>query len=225
MDERLRALGLAEAQRMAEALFADVMARDVITPGRGTREAGRWIGDLARQAYGPAARRTEPVIRSGPHTMTPYEPEPPDRVVGEDDVVVADLGPILRGYETQFARTVAFGNDPHKHSLVEDLPRVFDAGRKAFYTDTGITGRQLYAEVQAVAAKAGWTLGGGHVGRLVGADPATDFHHGHAFLCPDNDQPLRRIVHGGWQAHWILEIHLVDEQQGFGGTHKGLLNL
>lgn len=225
MDERLRTLGLVEAERMAQALFADAMARDVIMPGRSAHETGTCMGALARQMFGPAARRTERVIRCGPHTMTPYAPQPPDHVVGEDDIVVVDLGPVLGGYETEFARTVAFGDDPHKHSLVEDLPKVFAAGREAYSNDGGITGRRLYAEVQAVAAKSGWTLGGWHVGHLVGADPAAHAHPGHAYLCADNDQPLRRTVQGGWQARWILEIHLIDEHQGFGGTYKGLLDL
>lgn len=227
MDERLRALGLVEAQRMAQALFADVVARNVIAPGNSDHETGNWIGDLARQVFVTAAGRAEPVVRSGPRTALPYEQEPPDRVIGEDDIVVADLGPVLTGYETEFARTLAFGDDPHKHRLVEDLPKVFAAGRNAFHADSGITGSQLHAEIQAVAVKAGWTLGGWHIGRSVGAPPAANSHDAHAgsFLCPGNGQALRRTVQGGWQAHWTLEIHLVDEHRGFGGSHKGLLDL
>ncbi|MEU1408886.1 M24 family metallopeptidase [Streptomyces sp. NPDC005728] len=227
MDERLRALGLVEAQRMAQALFADVMARDLIAPGSSEREASNRIGDLARQVFGTAAPRPGPLVRSGPHTALPYEQDPPDRIIGEDDIVVADLGPVLAGYETTFARTVAFGDDPGKYRLVEDLPEVFAAAREVFHANSGITGRQLHTEVQGIVAKAGWTLGGWHVGCLAGAAPTanSDSSPAGSFLCPDNDQPLRRTVQGGWQAHWILEIHLVDEHQGFGGSHKGLLDL
>ncbi|MEU5539776.1 M24 family metallopeptidase [Streptomyces sp. NPDC020362] len=227
MDERLRALGLVEAQRMAQALFADVMARGLIAPRSSEREVGNRIGELARQAFGTAPPQPRPLVRSGPHTALPHEQGSPDRVIGEDDIVVADLGPVLADYETDFARTVAFGDDACKHSLVEDLPEVFAAGREAFHADSGITGRHLHAEVQAIVAKAGRTLGGWHVGRLVGSPPTVTSHSAQAgsFLCPDNDQPLRRTVQGGWQAHWILEIHLVDEHQGFGGSHKGLLDL
>ncbi|MFJ9821898.1 M24 family metallopeptidase [Streptomyces sp. NPDC101151] len=233
MDERLRALGLVEAQRMAQAVFADVMARGLFVPGSSEREAGNRIGDLARQMFGRAARRPGRIVRSGPHTVLPYEQEPPDRVISEDDIVVADLGPVLGGYEADFARTVAFGSDPGKHSLVEDLSKVFAAGREAFHADSGITGGQLHAEARAIAAKAGWTLGGRHIGRLAGTTPTANVHgvradspvQADSFLCPDNDRPLRRTVQDGWQAHWILEIHLVDEHRGFGGSHKGLLDL
>ncbi|MEU6280215.1 M24 family metallopeptidase [Streptomyces sp. NPDC047028] len=227
MDERLRALGLVEVQHMAQALFADVMARNVIAPGNSERETGYWIGDLARQAFGAAARRTKPVVRSGPHTLLPHEQEAPDRVIGEDDIVIADLRPVLAGYQTQFARTLAFGDDPRKRALVDALPKLFAAGREAFYANSGITGRQLHTEVQAGTTKAGWTPGGWHVGRLVGAtsDAPTHTRRVSSFLCSDHDQPLRRTVEGGWQAHWMLEIHLVDEHRGFGGSHKGLLDL
>ncbi len=44
-------------------------------------------------------------------------------------------------------------------------------------------------------------------------------------MTPDNDTPLRRSDRAGWRTHWILEIHLVDEQRGFGGFHEQLLDL
>ncbi|MER6253865.1 hypothetical protein ABT224_21175 [Streptomyces sp. NPDC001584] len=107
MDERLRAMGLVETQRMAEALFAGTAARGLVAPGRGEREAS-------------------------------------DRI-----------------------------------------------------------------------------------GHLVGADPSAGVRDARpdAYICAENDRPLCRTVEGGWQAHWILEIHLVDERRGFGGSCKRLLDL
>ncbi|MFD9821575.1 hypothetical protein [Streptomyces violascens] len=64
--------------------------------------------------------------------------------------------------------------------------------------------------------------GGRRVGHLAGATPAAQ---GDSYIGPDNDQPLRRTTEGGWQAHWVLELHLVDEHRGFGGSFKGLLDL
>ncbi|WP_162688542.1 MULTISPECIES: M24 family metallopeptidase [unclassified Streptomyces] len=85
------------------------------------------------------------MVRSGPHTVLSSSQEPPDRVIGEDDIVVVDLGPLLAGHETDFARTVVLGDDPGRHQLVEDLARVGVAAREAFLRDDGITGRQLHA--------------------------------------------------------------------------------
>lgn len=131
--------------------------------------------------------------------MLPYGEEPPDRVIGEDDIVVADLGPVLAASETEFTSTVVFGEDPVKHRLLEDLPKVFAACREVFLADAGLTGGQLHAEVQALAAKAGWTPGGWHAGDLVGEPPGArlpDAEPG-SYICPDNDRPLRRTVRGG----------------------------
>ncbi|WP_438289926.1 M24 family metallopeptidase [Streptomyces sp. HUAS TT7] len=223
MDERLRALGLVEGQRMAEALFAEVAARGLIAPGFSERELSDLIDDLARSMSRSVAGRPRPRVRSGPHSLLPCGQEPPaDRVIGEDDLVVVDLGPAPSGYGTAFARTVAVGGDPDKRRLAEDLRMIFEAGREAFHAQRTLTARQLYGEVQTLAAKAGWALGGRHVGHLAAATPAA---RDDAYIGPDNDRPLRRTTEGGWQAHWVLEIHLVDEHRGHGGSFKGLLDL
>ncbi|MFB7255575.1 M24 family metallopeptidase [Streptomyces nojiriensis] len=227
MDERLRALGLVEAQRMAEALFAAAAARGLVAPGRSEREVGDRIGDLAGELFGTAARLPGPIVRSGPHTLLPYGPKTPDRVIGEDDVVVAELGSVLAVSEAGFASTLVVGEDPDRHRLALDLPKVFAACREALLADARLTGGRLHAELRALAAAAGWTVAGWHCGHLVGADPSAGAWDARpeAYICPENDRPLRRTVEGGWQAHWVLEIHLVDGLRGFGGSYKRLLDL
>ncbi|MFG2235760.1 M24 family metallopeptidase [Streptomyces sp. NPDC048723] len=227
MDERLRALGLVETQRMAEALFAGTAARGLVAPGRSEREASDRIGELARELFGTAARLPGPIVRSGPHTLLPYGPRTPDRVIGEDDLVIAELGSVLAVSEAGFASTLVFGEDPDKQRLALDLPRMFTACREALLADSRLTGGRLHAELLVLAATSGWTPAGWHCGHLVGADPAAGVRDARpdAYICAENDRPLRRTVEGGWQAHWILEIHLVDEHRGFGGSYKRLLDL
>ncbi|MEU5054782.1 MULTISPECIES: M24 family metallopeptidase [unclassified Streptomyces] len=224
MDERLRALGLVEGQRMAQALFAEVAARGLIVPGRSEREVSDRIGALAREA--PAWGRCGSwwAVRSGPHSALPAAQEPPeDRIITEDDMVIVDLGPLLAGYESGFVRTVATGRDPHKRRLAEDLPRLFTAAREVFHADRTLTGSHLHAEIQTLATKAGWTLAGRNAGHTVGTD--ADDAPPEAYITPADDRPLRRTTKDGWQAHWLLEINLLDEHGGFGGSHKGLLDL
>ncbi|MGZ9935315.1 M24 family metallopeptidase [Streptomyces sp. NC-S4] len=227
MDERLRALGLVEAQRMAEALFAATAARGLVAPGRGEREAADRIGDLARELFGTAAGLPGPIVRSGPHALLPHGPRTPDRVIGEDDVVVAELGSVLAVSEAGFASTLVLGEDPDRHRLARDLPRMFAACREALLADARLTGARLHAELLTLAAGAGWAVGGWHCGHLVGADPAAGVGEARpeAYICPENDRPLRRTVEGGRQAHWVLEIHLADGIRGFGGSYKRLLDL
>ncbi|MFB7176182.1 M24 family metallopeptidase [Streptomyces sp. NPDC056257] len=227
MDEQLRALGLVEAQRKAVRLFAEVEARGLVSPGCGEREVSDRIRDLANEMFGTTKHWHKRIVRSGPHTLFPYKENPPDRIIGEDDIAFADFGPIFEEFEADFGRTFVFGDDPAKHRLRDDLATVFDAGRSAFREDPRITGRQLYAEVARHAAKAGWGLGGWHAGHLVGEFPheSIDGAMTESYITPDNDTPLRRTDRAGWRCHWILEIHLVDERHGFGGFHEQLLDL
>ncbi|MFG2989123.1 hypothetical protein ACGFZK_07450 [Streptomyces sp. NPDC048257] len=51
MDERLRALGLVEAQRMAQAVLADVTGRGLIAPGRTERRVDARIAEVARRVF------------------------------------------------------------------------------------------------------------------------------------------------------------------------------
>jgi hypothetical protein len=108
-----------------------------------------------------------------------------------------------------------------------DLSTVFAAGRRAFEADPDITGKQLYAEVERLAAEAGWQLGGWHVGHLVGEFPPeyNNWEDVDAHIVPANDRPLRRTDETGQLLHWILEIHLIDQERGFGGFYEELLDL
>ncbi|MCY0958740.1 M24 family metallopeptidase [Streptomyces sp. H27-H5] len=227
MDEQLRALGLVEAQRKAVALFAEVEARGLVAPGVGEREVSDGIRDLANEMFGTTKHWHKRIVRSGPHTMFPYRENPPDRIIGEDDIAFADFGPIFEEYEADFGRTFVFGDDPVKHRLRGDLARVFAEGRQAFREDPHITGKQLYTAVERSAAEAGWTLGGWHAGHLVGEFPheLIDGAKVESYVTPDNDHPLRRTDRAGWRCHWILEVHLVHEPGGFGGFYEQLLDL
>lgn len=228
MDERLRALGLMEGQRAAQALLAEVIRRGLIAAGRSEFEVTDRIGDLARELWGTRVRWPGRIVRSGPHAGLPSGEEPPaDRVICAGDTVTTHFGPLLGGHGTDFTRTVALGDEPAKSRLCEDLPKIFAAGREAFHADPRITGRQLYADLQALAVKSGWILGGWHAGHLAGEAPAANpmCAQADAYIGPDNDQPLRRTTSGGWKAHWLLEVHLVDEHAGFGGSYKALLDL
>ncbi len=46
-----------------------------------------------------------------------------------------------------------------------------------------------------------------------------------SYIAPGNDRPMRRRDRAGQECHWILEIHLVDRERGFGGFHEELLDL
>ncbi|MFJ9950408.1 M24 family metallopeptidase [Kitasatospora sp. NPDC091207] len=226
-QEARRVEGLVSAQEKAITLFAEIEARGLVVPGVGEREASDRIRDLANELFGTTRHWHKRIVRSGPNTLLPYRDNPPDRVIGADDVAFADFGPVFEEYEADFGRTYVFGDDPRKRRLLDDLPRVFAAGRDFFAADPEITGRRLYAEVERLAAEAGWEIGIWHAGHLVGEFPheTNDGAKAESYITPDNDNPLRRTDRSGRECHWILELHFVDRERGFGGFYEQLLDL
>lgn len=227
VTEDERTTRLLAAQTTAEQLFAEVEARHLIAPGTTERAASDAVRDLAAEMFGTARFWHKRVVRAGPNTLLPYRHNPPDRVIGEDDIAFVDLGPLFGDWEADVGRTYVLGDDPVKHQLAADLPRLFEAGRAYAAAEPDLTGAQLYARVGQLAQEAGWEFGNEHCGHLVGEFP----HERIAgqglscYLAPGNDEPLRRLDAEGRRCHWILEIHLVDRERGFGGFHEQLLAL
>nr|WSY48981.1 aminopeptidase P family protein [Streptomyces sp. NBC_00886] len=226
-DEPTRAVRLLDAQAKAEQLFREIEERGLVAPGEGERVVSDRVRDLANEMFGTTRHWHKRIVRSGPNTLAPYKENPPDRVIGADDIVFADFGPIFEEYEADFGRTFVLGDDPVKHRLRDDLPEVFAAGRHFFENTPDITGRRLHAEVARLADKAGWELGGWHAGHLVGEFPHETIEGARveSYITPDNDTPLRRTDKAGRTCHWILEIHLIDRAREFGGFHEELLTL
>lgn len=226
-DESTRAARLLDAQAKAERLFAEIEARGLVAAGEGERAVSDKVRDLANELFGTTRHWHKRIVRSGPNTLAPYRDNPPDRVIAADDIVFADFGPIFEEYEADFGRTFVLGADPLKHRLREDLPRIFAAGERYFADHDDITGKQLYAEVERLAAEAGWELGGWHAGHLVGEFPheVIDGADTESYITAANDTPLRRTDKAGRTCHWILEIHLVDREHRFGGFYEELLTL
>lgn len=226
-DESIRAGRLLDAQAKAALLFAEIEQRGLVAPGQGERAVSDRIRDLANELFGTTRHWHKRIVRSGPNTLLPYRENPPDLVIGADDIVFADFGPIFEEYEADFGRTFVLGGDPVKHRLRDDLPKVFQAGKRFFQAHPETTGAAQHAEVARLAAESGWQLGGWHAGHLVGEFPheQIDGADVESYITPANDTPLRRTDKAGRRGHWIQEIHLVDRERGFGGFYEELLTL
>jgi Xaa-Pro dipeptidase len=225
-DEDLRSRELLAAQERAVALFAAVEEAGVIRPGVTDWQASDAVRDLAAAEFGVDEHWHKRIVRSGPNTLQPYTEDPPDRTMTDDDIAFADFGPVFTDWEADFGRTWVIGDDPEKQRLVADLPVVFDETKAWFAANPDATGGQLFAEVTRLTEARGWTFGNFHCGHMVGEFP----HENHpekldALLWADSEKRLSEPDPSGRVAHWILEVHLVDEARQIGGFYEELLTL
>jgi Xaa-Pro aminopeptidase len=192
-DEDMRAARLLDAQAEAAELFAAIEPRGIIAPGVREVEASNAIRDLAAEMFGVGRHWHKRIVRAGPNTLQPYRENPPDRVLGTDDIAFCDFGPIFEQWEADFGRTYVLGQDPVKIRLRDTLPVIFDAGRESFQSHEDISGEQLYAHMVSLAADAGWTFGGSIAGHLLGQFPHEKIAGDklESYIAPGSDKPRR----------------------------------
>jgi Xaa-Pro aminopeptidase len=227
LSEAGRAAALRDAQAKAAILFAAVEERGLIRPGATELQVQHDVHDLAADLLGVKKHWHKRIVRAGANTLEPYSENPPERVIAEDDIVFLDFGPVFEDWEADFGRTYVLGDDPVKHQLRDDLPVVFEAGKRFYDSHADITGEGLYAEMVRLARERGWEFGNYHCGHLVGEFPhvTLDKVRTHNLITPGSDKPMRRLDPEGRRPHWILEVHLVDRERQIGGFYEELLTL
>ncbi|MGV0624360.1 M24 family metallopeptidase [Mycolicibacter minnesotensis] len=225
--ETVRIERLCDAQAQAVALFDEVERRAMVRPGVGERQLSDEIRDLAADMFGVTRHWHRRVVRAGENTLLPFHANPPDRVLADDDIAYLDLGPIFQEWEADFGRTFVLGSDPDKLALRDALPRVWNAGRAHFDAHADITGAQLFDHVVGLAQGEGFEFGAPIAGHLVGEFPHKKISGDDArfYIAPGSDEPMRRTDRTGRVCHWILEVHLVNRERGFGGFCEQLLDL
>lgn len=157
--------------------------------------------------------------------MAPFADNPPDREIGSDDILVIDLGPVFADWEADFGRTYVLGSDPFKIALRDACEPVWERVKKRFDERLDITGEELYIIAVEEAEKDGWKWGADIAGHLVG-----DFPHERIpndklslYITPGNDTKMRQKGKGGWERHWILEVHLRSPDGKIGAFFEQLL--
>lgn len=217
---------LLEAEARGMALFDAIERAGFVAPGRSEREVDADIYALAERDFGVKVHWHKRVVRAGPNTICTFYDDPPVRLIGPDDIVYLDLGPVFADWEADIGRSYALGDDPDRQRLVADLPRLFDVVKARYEVSPDITGAELYAFAQKAANDAGWLFGGTIAGHIVGEFPHAQRVPGDRALhriAPGNDKRMRDPDRNGDDRHWILEIHLIDKMRTFGGFYERLL--
>jgi Xaa-Pro dipeptidase len=215
--------GLLDAQRKAEALFAEIQGQSLIRPGAKESEINQCIYALAGSMYGISRYWHKRIVRAGRNTLAPYDENPPDLTVSEDDIVFLDLGPVFEDWEADFGRTYVVGSDPLKQKLCGDIEKAFANGKCYFHQHPDITAAELYEHAGQLAKQAGWEYGGPIAGHLIGVFPHEKIAGDKVtlYVHPKNHNRMRTPDASGRQRHWILKSILWIERDRSVGSTKG----
>ena len=216
---------LVEAENNAAALFAEAEKRKLIISGKSEKQLNNEIFALALEMFGIKKYWHKRIVRSGANTLKPYEENPPDLILQNDDILFVDFGPIFDEWEADFGRTYVLGNDPVRIKLKRDIETAWQECKNFFDRQQKITGAELYAHCCESATQNGWEFGGPIAGHLIGHFPherleteiKTNYVH------PENHQDMREHDKEGNVRDWILEIHFVDSNKQIGGFFEQLL--
>jgi Xaa-Pro dipeptidase len=225
--EEQRAAELLEAQGKAVALFRAVEERGLIRAGVNESGLNAEVYALAEEMFGISAYWHKRIVRAGRNTLLPYAENPPDLVIGDDDILFLDLGPVFEEWEADFGRTFVIGDDPMKLKLRNDVGAAFAEGKRYFKSKPEILSSELYGYAQELAVKYGWEFGGPIAGHLIGQFPHERIADDKVtlYVHPKSDLLMRSVDEEGRKRHWILEIHFVDRAQGIGGFFEELLTV
>jgi Xaa-Pro dipeptidase len=229
--EAQRVRELQNAQDKAVRLFEAVEAKGLIRAGITESQLNEEIYALAKEMYGISTYWHKRIVRAGRNTLLPYDENPPNLTIGEDDILFLDLGPVFEEWEADFGRTFVIGNDPAKLKMKADVGAAFALGKKYFEEHAEITSRELFLYAESLAGRFGWEWGGPIAGHLIGQFPHERIAQDKVslYVHPESDL-LMRSLHDegdekGQKRHWILEIHLVDRGLGIGGFFEELLTV
>jgi Xaa-Pro aminopeptidase len=215
------------AQNKAEQLFHEVKTRGLIRAGIAESQLNQEIYDLAKEMYGISTYWHKRIVRAGANTLLPYADNPPDRTIGEDDILFLDLGPVFEEYEADFGRTFVIGSDPMKLKMREDVAKAFADGKRYFKENPDITASQLYAHAVSLAKKYGWEFDAPIAGHLIGQFPHEKIADDKVtlYVHPKSNLRMRSTDENGRTRHWILEIHFIDRNLQIGGFFEELLTV
>lgn len=224
---------LRRAQKISFELLDRIETENLVRAGRTERQVSEDIGALAEKLFGVSRHWHNPTVRSGPNTLIPGTKVPlSERVIGEDDIVYVDLGPILQRWKGDVGRTFCLGNDPAKAAICRDAEIVFTEAKSFFQSNSDIRASELFWQVRKLAERKGWAHTSPIAGHQIGCDPDDYFNDrigsGNVrdlLINADNQMRLSQLRPDGGRTLWVLEVHLVDEDRKIGAFIEDFLNV
>ena len=216
---------LIEAEAKALHLFKVIEDRNLIIAGKSEEQINTEIYNLAFELYGIEKYWHKRIVRAGTNTLKPYDANPPDLILKQDEIIFLDFGPVFEDWEADFGRTFVIGNDPDKHKLKKDIELAWYEAKDWFGEQTKLTGAEFWQYINELAKEYGWTYGGQLGGHLIGHFPHERLepkNYG-LYVHPENHNDMFLPDANGNKRHWILEIHFIDNEKQIGGFFEQLL--
>ena len=216
---------LIDAENKAERLFQEIENRNIIQSGKTEKEINNEIYSLAFDLFGIKKYWHKRIVRSGVNTLFPYDENPKNLLVEEDDILFIDFGPIFEEWEADYGRTYVIGQDPLKQRLVTDIEKAWHNANIFYHSQKDISGKKLYSYCCNLAKEMGWEFGGSIAGHLIGHFPHEKLEKEDKtnYIHPKNQINMNAPDRNGNVRHWILEIHFVDRKLKIGGFFEQLL--
>lgn len=208
---------LKEAEAKALRLFAFLEDNQIIRSGISERELNDEIYSIAKNVFGIEKFWHKRIVRAGANTVHPYDENPPNLMIVEDDILFLDLGPIFEGWEADIGRTFVLGDNSEKIALKMDAVVCWNELRDYCMANPRLTGAEIYDHAVGLASKRGYVFGGEIAGHLIGEFPHKKISNEKA---ENYFHPLNTAVIRDAKAHWIIEIHLLNKEKTFGAFYE-----
>ena len=216
---------LVDAEEKALQLFQSIEARKLIVAGKSEKQLSEEVFALAFELFDIEKYWHKRIVRAGTNTLRPYDDNPPNLIVKQDDILFFDFGPVFEDWEADIGRTYVIGNDPYKLKLKSDVEAAWYEIKAWFGEQTKLPAAEFYQHIMEVTRKYGWEYGGQLAGHLIGNFPHEKLEPGNhsLYVLPDNHKDMFLPDAQGNKRHWILEIHFVDREKQIGGFFEQLL--
>ena len=153
-------------------------------------------------------------VRFGTNTTKTFgAPSDPGIVLGEDDLFLIDIGPVLEKWEGDGGDTFVTGTNPGLCANAPRMPAPCSTSCARNGKRKRRTGKALYDFATAEAAKMGWELNLDLSGHRI-----SDFPHAAVY-----DGPMNTVDFTPSPLLWVLEIHIRDPDMKFGAFFEDML--
>ena len=216
---------LMDAEKMALQLFQEIDNRKLIVAGKSEKQLSEEVFNLAFELFGIEKYWHKRIVRAGANTLRPYDDNPSNLIVQQDDILFFDFGPVFEDWEADIGRTYVIGNDPYKLKLKNDVETAWYEAKEWFNKQTKLKASEFYQSIMEITKKYGWEYGGQLAGHLIGNFPHEKLEPGNhsLYILPDNHNDMFLPDTNGNKRHWILEIHFVDREKQIGGFFEQVL--